>query len=74
MTLWLTAAEAARHTKRHPRTITDAARAKELHGVQGARNKSWRFNEECVDAWVAGETCEHQKNVTQIGRRARKSA
>lgn len=64
---WLTVAEAAAETKRHPRTISDACRAKELHGVQRAVNASWRIEDVCLDAWMRGTPCQHQHtNVTPI--------
>jgi hypothetical protein len=64
---WLTVAEAAAEAKRHPRTISDACRAKTLHGVQRSVNASWRIEDTCLDAWVRGTSCVHQQtNVTPI--------
>jgi hypothetical protein len=64
---WLTVTEAAAEAKRHPRTISDACRAGDLHGSQRAVNASWRIQDTCLDAWVRGALCEHrQPNVTPI--------
>lgn len=68
---WLTVAEAAKESKRHPRTVADACRAGELHGSQRARNASWRIEDSCLDAWIRGVACiHHQANVTPIRRRS----
>lgn len=64
---WLTVREAAEKARRHPRTVADACRAGELHGVQRSVNASWRIEEQCLDAWVRGTRCPHkQSNVTPI--------
>lgn len=64
---WLTVREAAQEARRHPRTIADACRAKELHGEQRSVNASWRIEDSCLDAWVRGTLCAHrQPNVTPI--------
>lgn len=64
---WLTVREAAEEARRHPRTVADACRAGELHGVQRSVNASWRIDDRCLDAWVRGVLCVHkQSNVTPI--------
>lgn len=69
MSEWLTPKEAGAKVRRHWRTVTDACRAGELHGVQRAVNASWRIEDVCLDAWVRGTPCPHrQSNVTPIRR------
>lgn len=64
---WLTVAEAAKEARRHPRTVSDACRAGELHATQRAVNASWRIEDQCLDAWVWNIPCPHrQPNVTPI--------
>lgn len=56
---------------RHPETVREAARRGELHGTQREgvnprthkpfRSPRWKFRPACVDAWVDGEPCEHQR-------------
>ena len=71
MTEWLTAKQAGERAQRHWRTVTDACRAGELHGVQRSVNASWRIEADCLDAWVRGTTCQHQQsNILPLRRRA----
>lgn len=65
---FVSVAEAALIADRHPETIRDAARAGILHGSQplGDDGKPllrsrWRFRPACLDAYMAGERCEHQR-------------
>jgi hypothetical protein len=68
---WLTPKQAGERAKRHWRTVTDACRSGELHGVQRHKNASWRIEAACLDAWVCGTPCLHrQSNVTPIRRTA----
>lgn len=64
---WLNTSQAAEYTGRHVQTIARAAASGELHGSQRtAPRGKWSFKAECLDAWVAGEPCEHTSNVTSL--------
>lgn len=63
----MTTAEASTYTKRHPQTIARAAASGELHGAQRTEPKGrWSFKTQCLDAWIAGEKCEHHLNVRDL--------
>lgn len=51
--------EAALIADSHPETVRGALRSGELHGSQRAKGGTWKVRPACVDAWVAGEDCEH---------------
>jgi len=51
----LTVREAARYTKRHPATISEACRAGELRGVQRKKGASWRIRREDLDVWMGAK-------------------
>lgn len=55
MTEWLSTKQVAKRLGRHLVTVQRAAESGDLHGHQPARNCSWRFSAEAVDAWVFGE-------------------
>lgn len=57
---FLTTPEAAQFARVHPRTLADAAREGVLHGYQPLRKGIWKFEEDCVAAWVRGERCRHR--------------
>lgn len=59
--IWLTTAQAAEHSGHHADTIRKALEADELHGSQRTVKGRWRVHHLCLDAWVAGSLCEHQK-------------
>jgi excisionase family DNA binding protein len=59
--LWLTTAQAAERTARHPVTVRRALEAGELHGGQRVKGGPWRIHRDCVDAWVLGEPCLHRR-------------
>ena len=61
--LWLTTALAAERAAHHPTTVRQAAEAGILHGYQRVTGGRWKFRPECVDAWVAGESCEHKSKA-----------
>lgn len=67
---WLTVGEAARYARRHPKTISNALRAGDLHGKQRGVKGTWSVEPECVDAWLGGEKCPHQAQV-KAARRGR---
>lgn len=52
MKTWLSTKQVATATGRHLVTVQRAAERGDLHGHQPARNCSWRFTEEAVEAWV----------------------
>lgn len=54
-------AQAAAYSGRHPSTIRKAAEAGELHGGQAKKKGRWSFRAECLDAWLDGDSCEHQQ-------------
>lgn len=56
---FLTVAEVAAFTKRHPETITEALRGGELHGVQRVKRGRWLVRSACAEAWVMGAACPH---------------
>ena len=68
----LTVKEAAVASRKHPVTIGNLLRSGELHGTQRKRGGNWTVKESCLEAYLDGEPCEHQRNVTPI--RARRSA
>jgi excisionase family DNA binding protein len=59
--IWFSTAQAAEYAGRHPVTIRAALEAGELHGTQRKRGGRWRMHVACLDAWLGGVECEHQK-------------
>lgn len=55
--------QAAEYAGAHPETIRQAAQSGELHGGQRRKNGRWSFRLECLDAWLDGGACEHQKDA-----------
>ena len=53
-------AQAAEYAICHDQTVRKAAECGELHGSQRTAKGRWKFRRECLDAWMAGEKCEHQ--------------
>lgn len=65
----LTPEEVGAAVGRHPMTVREALRAKELHGTQRTKGGRWSVREDCAEAWADGELCVHQQgNVTPIRR------
>lgn len=52
--------EAAVYAKRHRVTLWRHLESGELHGSQRKAKGRWVIRVECLDAWMAGEKCEHQ--------------
>lgn len=50
--VWLTTAEAAAYTKRHPVTVRAAAAALLLESTQPGRGGHRRYRKEWLDAWL----------------------
>lgn len=63
---YFTTREAVAHTGLYVDTILHALRSGELHGYQRSFKCQWRIPLACLDAWMLGEPCEHQKQ--QRGR------
>lgn len=58
--IWFSTAQAAEHANNHPDTIRKACEDGSLHGTQRKAKGRWRINVNCLDAWCAGEDCQHQ--------------
>jgi excisionase family DNA binding protein len=54
MTNYMTTAEAAAYTRRHPDTIREAARLGELRSAQRAPRGPRQYKPEWLDDWLAG--------------------
>lgn len=61
--IWHDTSQAAEHAGCHPDTVRKAAEAGELHGSQRKKKGRWRIHVDCLDAWCAGEQCQHQLAV-----------
>ncbi|WP_243061198.1 helix-turn-helix domain-containing protein [Nocardioides sp. SR21] len=58
---WHSTSTAADYADCHPVTVLKACEAEELHGVQRKARGRWRIHVDCLDAWIKGQRCEHQK-------------
>lgn len=58
---WHTTETAADHVNCHPQTVRKALASGDLHGRQRTAKGHWRIHVECLDAWAAGDKCEHQR-------------
>jgi len=54
-------AQAADFVGCHPQTIRKALEAGELHGGQRKTKGRWSVRRDCLEAWVEGAECEHQR-------------
>lgn len=70
MTARLTVDEAALSARRHPVTMYKALESGRLHGSQQVKGGRWLIREDCLEAWLDGDTCEHRTNVRTLNRRA----
>ena len=57
--IWHNTAQAAARAGCHSDTVLKALEAGELHGSQRKAKGRWRVHVDCIDAWCAGEACEH---------------
>jgi hypothetical protein len=57
---YLTVAQAAAASNRHPVTLWRALESGQLHGSQRMARGKWSIRPECLDAWLDGQCCEHQ--------------
>jgi excisionase family DNA binding protein len=53
--IWLTTADAAARTKRHPRTVLHAANSGALKSTQPGRGRGRRYRPEWLDEWMEQE-------------------
>lgn len=60
--LWLNTTQAAEIADRHVDTVLVALQTGELDGGQRKKGGRWRIHRDCLDAWLRGERCEHQKS------------
>jgi hypothetical protein len=58
--IWFSTALAGEHAGCHPETVLKALEAGKLHGYQRKKKGRWRIHIACLDAWCAGEQCQHQ--------------
>lgn len=66
----LTVQQLAAESPRHEVTIRRALEAQELHGTQAKAGGRWTIREDCAEAWLDRQLCEHQAaNVTPIRTR-----
>jgi excisionase family DNA binding protein len=54
-------AQAADYASKHVETIRRALEAGELHGGQRKVGGRWSIRRECLDAYLDGESCQHQR-------------
>lgn len=57
---WLDVAAAATYANRHRVTLWKALESGQLHGEQRMAKGKWSIRAECIDAWLAGQPCDHQ--------------
>lgn len=57
---WLDVAEASTYAKRHRVTLWKALESGQLHGQQRMAKGKWLIARDCMDAWIAGQPCDHQ--------------
>lgn len=65
---WLTTREATIYAGRHISTIRAALESGTLHGLQPGKNCSWRVHTDCLEAWMGGQPCEHQKDSDRFSK------
>ncbi|XBH21587.1 hypothetical protein V5R04_15485 [Jonesiaceae bacterium BS-20] len=58
-------AQAAKAASRAPITIYRALESGDLHGAQRKARGAWWIRQDCLDAWLDGEQCEHQLAATR---------
>jgi hypothetical protein len=58
--IWHNTAQAGERSGSHPDTVRKAVEAGELHGTQRKAKGRWRIHRDCIDAWCAGQQCQHQ--------------
>jgi hypothetical protein len=58
--------EAAAIAKRSTITLYRALEGGDLHGSQQMRGGRWTIQRQCLLSWIAGEPCEHKRNVSPL--------
>lgn len=59
--LRLSVLEASAEYGPHPVTLRRALENGDLHGSQRIARGKWSIRRECLDAWMDGQQCAHQK-------------
>ncbi len=62
----LTVAQVAEVAQRHPVTVRKALEDGRLHGTQLKVRGPWRVREDCLDAWLDGDLCQHQRDTRNV--------
>jgi hypothetical protein len=62
----LSPVEAAAIARKHRQTIYYALEDGTLHGTQRVKRGRWLIKEACLDAWIDGVPCEHQKALAGV--------
>lgn len=73
----LTVAEVVGLSRKHVTTVHRALEDGRLHGTQQVKGGRWTVRAGCLDAWLDGIPCEHQRpaaTVTPIGARGRRAS
>jgi hypothetical protein len=71
----LIVAEVVEISRRHPITVYRDLESGALHGTQSMKGGRWLVREECLDAFLDGDLCEHQgphPHLRVVGAPARK--
>lgn len=59
--IWHNTTQASEHAGCHRDTVLRALEAAELHGTQRKTKGRWRIHIDCLNAWCAGDKCDHQR-------------
>lgn len=62
----MTVDDAAKASRRHPKTILKALAAGELHGTQRMKGGRWLIRLDCLDAWIDVNPCKHQVPTARV--------
>ena len=70
--LWFDTTQAADYSGHHRATVQAALAAGELHGGQRRdvktgrprRGGHWKIHRDCLDAWLSGVPCQHQREAS----------
>lgn len=63
--IWLSTYQAAERAGRNDQTVRRACESGELHGAQRKARGTWRIHVDCLDAWVLGMPCPHEKPTSK---------
>jgi len=59
--IWHSTQTAADYAGCHPTTVRKACEDSSLHGSQRTTKGRWRIHIDCLNAWVSGQKCDHQR-------------